>query len=133
LSRDLKPHRGFAAMLAVVVIGSIGLAAVLNSTALYIEESREVEKRAAAIQARTAAYSCANVAMLRLRKNRDYGGNENVKKNKVDCDIKPVNANGEARTIHAQATVGGQTSRVKVDIQDIDYFFLNSWTEIPPQ
>jgi hypothetical protein len=120
-------------MIAVTVIGSVGMLTALTATSLAMQQSREVEKRGAAIQARTAAYSCANVAMLRLRRGRGYGGNEKVKKNKVDCDIKPVGSNGAARTIHAQATVNGQTSRIKVEIQDIDYFFLNSWTEIPPQ
>lgn len=120
-------------MIGVVTIGSAALVTALSTAALNMQESRELEKRVSAVQARTAAYSCANIAMLRLRKGRSYGGNEKIKKGKVDCDIKPVGSNGEGRTINAQATVNGQTSRIKVDIQDIDYFFLNSWTEIPPQ
>ncbi len=119
-------------MFGVVVVGSIGMSAALGSAAMYARESREVENRIFAVQARSAAYSCANVAMLRLRKSSGYGGNEKLKKDKVDCDIKPVSSNGDTRTVQAQATVNGQTSRIKVEIQDIDYFFMNSWTEIPP-
>lgn len=120
-------------MFGVIAIGSVCLVTATTSAALCIRENAEIETRAAAVQARAAAYSCANIAMLRLRKNQGYGGNEKVKKDKVDCDIKTVNSNGASRTIQAQATVNGQTSRIKVEIQDIDYFFLNSWTEIPPQ
>lgn len=122
-------------MTGVVVIGSIGLVSAMSAAALSAQRSRELDKRIDALQARTAAYTCANVAMLRLRKNSGYGGNEHVGKgkDKVDCDIKPVGSNGGGRTVNAQSTVNGQTSRIKVEIQDIDYFFMNSWTEMPPQ
>lgn len=119
-------------MIAVLMIGGVGLSSAVVAAMLYMQESREVQKKVAGVQARTSAYSCANIAMLRLRKNRSYTGNENISVDKVVCSISAVVSVGSARTVHAQAAVDGMASRIKVEIQDIDYFFLNSWTEIPP-
>lgn len=127
-----KNRQGFAALTSVLVLGGVALVSSLTASMLFLYESNETEKRSSAVQARTSAYSCANIAMLRLRQNRSYNGNENISVDNVVCSIEGVVADGAARTAYAQATVNGLTSRIKVEIQDVDYFYLNSWTEIPP-
>ncbi len=119
-------------MTSVILVCGIAL---ISSTALagvYLNESRETTMRGFAVQARSSAYSCANIAMLRIRKNRSYTGNENISVDKVVCSINPVVSQGAARTVYAQATVNGLTSRIKVEIADVDQLYVSSWTEIPP-
>jgi len=121
-------------MTSVILICGIAL---ISSTALagvYLNEARETTMRGFAVQARASAYSCASIAVLRLKKNSGYTGNENISVDKVICSIAPVVVNGNARTLYAQATVNGLASRIKVDFSGINSseFYLNSWTEVPP-
>jgi hypothetical protein len=130
----IKRRRGFAALISVLLIGGVGLVSAVTSAALVMQESAEIQKRASAVQARASAYSCASIAVLRLKKNSGYTGNENISVDKVICSIGATVFNGNARTLYAQATVNGLTSRIKVDFTGINssQFYLNSWTEIPP-
>jgi len=131
------PHKrrsGFAAIASVILICGIGL---ISSTALagvYFNEARETTMRGFAVQARAAAHSCASIAVLRLKKNSSYNGNENISVDKVVCSIGQTVFNGNARTLYAQATINGVSSRIRVDFSGINtsQFYLNSWTEIPP-
>jgi len=120
--------------MSVVVIIGIALISCVVLAADYVLEGREITSRSAALQARASAYSCASIGVLRLKKNSGYTGNENITVDKVSCSIGAVTVNGSARTIYAQATVNGFTSRIKVDFTGINssQFYLNSWTEIPP-
>jgi hypothetical protein len=130
--RDRTKRPGFAAITSVILICGIAL---ISSTALagvYLNEARETTMRGFAVQARASAYSCANIAMLRLMKIRSYTGNENISVDKVVCSINAVVSVGDARTVYAQATVNGLNSRIKVEIADVDQLFISSWTEIPP-
>lgn len=133
--RTRQSHRsGFAAIISVILICGIGL---ISSTALagvYINEARETTMRSFAIQARASAHSCASIAVLRLKQNSSYNGNENISVDKVVCSIGATVVNGNSRILYAQATVNGMTSRIRVDFNGINssQFYLNSWTEIPP-
>ncbi len=131
-SRAKIERRGFAVILSVVVISGLALIASLSATMLFMGENREAGNRAFAVQARSAAFSCADIAMLRLKQNSGYTGNENISVDKVICDIDPVTAVGDARTVYAQATVNGLTSRIKVEVADINEFFISSWSEVQP-
>jgi len=127
-----KTRKGFAAITSVILICGIAL---ISSTALagvYLNESRETTMRGSAVQARSSAYSCANIAMLRLKKVRSYTSGETINVDKVVCTIAPVVVNNNARTVYAQATVNGLSSRIKVEIADVDQLYVSSWTEIPP-
>ena len=133
MPRYPQSHRsGFAAIIGVVLISGIALISSISLAANYILENRETVNRAYAVQARSSAYSCANIAMLRLKKNRSYTGNENITVDKVVCSIETVVVNGAARTVYAKATVNGYASRIKVQIADVDQLYVSSWTEIPP-
>jgi transcriptional regulator CtsR len=128
----IKHRRGFAAIIGVVLISGIALISSIALAANYIIESRETTNRAYAIQARSSAYACANIAMLRLKKNRSYTGNENISVDKVICTIEPVVSNSNARTVYAKATVNGYASRIMVQIDDVDQLYVSSWNEVPP-
>jgi len=132
--RDLRQRRGFAAIMSVVIVIGIALISCVVLASGYVLEGREITSRSSALQARAAAYSCASIAVLRLKKNSGYNGNENISVDKVTCSIGATVVNGNARTLYSQATVNGYTSRIKVDFTGINssQFYLNSWTEIPP-
>lgn len=127
-----RDRQGFAIIISVVVISGIALIASLTAALLFMSESHETGDRVSAIQARSSAFSCADIAMLRLKQNHGYTGSENVSVDKVNCTINPVVAAVDARTVHARAETNGLISRIKVEVADINEFFLNSWTEIPP-
>jgi|GEM_PF-3439036 len=117
------------------MISGIALISSIALAANYIIENRETVNRAYAVQARSSAYSCANIAMLRLKKTRSYTSGEGVSVDKVVCTISPVVTGAEganSRTVYAQATVNNYTSRIKVEIADIDQLYVSSWTEVPP-
>lgn len=109
-TRGLNVRSGFAAITSVVLISGIALISSLSLAADYLIESREINNRASAVQARSSAFSCANIAVLRLKKNTSYTGNENISVDKVVCSIGATVINGNARTLYAQATVNGFTS-----------------------
>ena len=114
------------------MISGIALISSIALAANYVIENRETINRAYAVQARSSAYSCANIAMLRLKKNRSYTGNENITVDKVVCTIEPVVSNSNARTVYAKATVNNYSSRIQIQVDDVDELYVSSWTEIPP-
>ena len=127
-----RARSGFAIIGSVILISGIALISSVAMAGVYLIEARETTMRGSAIQARSSAYACANIAMLRIKKNRSYTGNENISVDKVICTIPAVVINSSARTVYAQATVNNMTSRIKVEIADVDQLFVSSWTEIPP-
>ncbi len=127
-----RARSGFAIIGSVILISGIALISSVAMAGVYLIEARETTMRGSAIQARSSAYACANIAMLRIKKNRSYTGNENISVDKVVCTIPAVVINSSARTVYAQATVNNMTSRIKVEIADVDQLFVSSWTEIPP-
>ncbi len=131
ISRSNK-RGGFAAIASVVIVSAIALVSSVALAVNYLIQSREITNRVFAAQARASADSCAQIALLRLKLNNSYNGNENINVDKVMCSIEPVVANATARTVYASATVSGYSSRVKVEITDVGEFFVSSWTEIPP-
>lgn len=129
-----QKRKGFAVITSVILICAIALISAVSLVSQYFLEARETTIRASAVQARASAYSCASIGVLRLKRNNSYTGNENISVDKVICSISAVTSinSGNGRTLYAQAVVDGETSRVKVDIQDLGQFYLNSWTEVPP-
>ena len=80
-------NRGFAAILSVVLVSGIALIASVAVAANFILQSREITDRIFAIQARSSANSCAYIALLRLKLNNSYNGNEDFIYNAFNIDM----------------------------------------------
>ena len=125
-------RQGFAAITSVILICGIALVSSTALAGVYLTEARETTMRGFAVQARASAYACANIAMLRLKRNRSYTSGESINVDKVVCTIEPVTSNNNARTVYAKATVNGYASRIQVQIADVDQLYVSSWNEVPP-
>lgn len=124
------PRRGFVAILSVIIISGVALVTSAGLTAAFFSQSSEIFDRASASQANLSALSCADIALLRLKMDTGYSGNENISIDNVVCTIEAVVSSADARTIYARASVNGTRSRVRVSVADVNQLFVTSWTEI---
>lgn len=127
-----KKENGYVTLLAVLIVGvigvSIGVSLVLvgigvSQTGFALEQSKE---------ARALADACAEKALNALRLDPDYGGNEIFTLGNGNCSILPViSAGRNKRTIQTVGAVGTIVRKVKVEVGQMSpQIGLNSWQEV---
>lgn len=80
----------------------------------------------------TLAEACADQALLKLKQDPSYSGNETITVEALDtCAILPITVQGNQKTIETTATVQGAASKVKVVANQSSSLSIVSWEEIP--
>jgi len=130
-SADRTERPGFVALTSVLLLSSIALLVSLVAVGNMVLALRDSVGAADGSRAHALAVGCADVALLRLKVNSGYTGNEVVPVDSLTCHISALTENGDARTIYADATVNDAVSRVKVEVSDVNTLTVSSWTEIP--
>lgn len=108
-------------VLIMIVVFAMSGAAILNR--FNILDSTHKEESLAFSEA------CVEVALLRLAQNPGYAGSETLLVDEGQCQIFPLEMQGNERIIKAEADSGGAVSRLRVVVesQSLD---VNSWEEV---
>lgn len=125
-------NQGFIALISIIIIGAVILAVTIGLSLRSIGEtdmalSGELSNRALAL-----ADACAEDALLKLKNDLNYSGNESIIIGGESCDILAIGGSGNFnRTINTQSAVSGYTKKIKVEVPQISPAMeIASWEEV---
>jgi hypothetical protein len=110
------------------------LIAALGASRTGIESTNEATAEESTSYARFLADACAEEAILRLRANLSYAGNESIVVNMGDsCTIGNISGLGATnRVIHTDATVLGYVRHVELTIATVTpILVVSTWNVVP--
>lgn len=112
----------FLVVIGGVVAGSLILLGLgFSKTSLALDQSN---------QAKALANTCAEEALLKLKQNLSYTGNETITLASGTCQIQDVKGAGPNRIIQTTGTVGAIIRKVEVKVKISPSFTLSSWLEV---
>jgi len=125
---DLRTQRGFIALITILIILSIVLAVGLGLSSLSISETKMSLQKNLSSQAYYLANLCAEQALMELKEDSNYIGNETINMENGNCSIFPIEGNW---TVKISATSAGQVKKMKIIISQIDpEIIIDSWSEV---
>lgn len=125
-----RPQTGYIALLAVLIVGSAGLAiaTAMLLTATDSQRSTLVSQQSA--QARSLATACGEEALEQIHDNTAFTGTNNMSLGQGTCTYTVTNTGGSNRTITASGTVGTVVGKVQITLTiGATSITINTWQE----
>lgn len=129
-----KLQGGYVALVGVLVFSAMILLAGLGVSLRGIDAAESSLDEAFSIHARMLADACAEEALMRLKSNFGYSGNETIIVGGTDtCTIVSVSGSGNTdRVVLSEAAVGRTLRRVRVDVARITpSLIVRAWDTVP--
>lgn len=129
---NYRNNKGFVTLVAVLVIGVVGLTVAVALLLLGLGFSRTSYDLKQSGDARSFADACADEALNRLRLDINYGGGETISFEGGDCDILPIIDSGtETPTIQVEGRAGNMHRRIEIELLQVQpRIVTGSWREI---
>lgn len=123
---------GFIALTSVLIISSLVLLISIGLSARSISETNIAMSQQLSNKALALADACAEDALLKLRSDFNYAGNETIMINGSDsCDILSVEGSGGLnRIIKTESDVRGYKKKIRINIAQLNPLQITSWQEV---
>lgn len=120
---------GYIALVAVLIGGALMLVSGLAASRFGVESSTASSGEELAALSRALADACAEEALMRLRSDLAYAGNETIAIGGDTCAIGAIDGTGPMnRSIDASARVSGYTQHVRLDVATVTPVLnIRSW------
>lgn len=131
-----SPHRlhcakGFVSLLAVIIVGAIGLSIAVALLLNGVNALRFSFSGEQSAQARALADACAEHALGIIRGQTSYTGNGSLSLGNGICTYTVSSQGAQNRTITATGTVGTLVRKVRITLDKITPDIeLTSWQEV---
>ncbi len=123
--------RGFATLLAVLVVGVIGAAIAFSLLGRGASGARLILIRQSSVKARSLANACAEEALGQIRSLSSFVGSNTLILADGTCVYTVTSLAGENRIITASGQVGSIIRRVKIILDQINPSInVTSWQEV---
>ena len=123
-----KNQSGFIALITVLIIFAIALLIGLSVRLLSISEAQMGLKKSQSSQAYFLANLCAEQALMKLKENINYPGNETIEIGGGGCQILPIEGNW---TIKTTANFQNQIKKIKIVVSQVNpQMLISSWQEV---
>ncbi len=124
--RSPQPQ-GMVALLAVVLIGALGMASVAAILLLGTDASRTAFFLQQSAQAAAAADTCAEYALNELRKDISYAGGQTLEFGSFSCQVLPLSY----PSIQVQGRSGAMLRKAEIQVSASDpQIAVGSWKEL---
>jgi len=123
---------GYIALVSLLIISSITLFIAVNANLFGISESRMALDRANSSKAFYLANLCAEEALIKLKDDSNYSGNETINTSRGNCEILLIEGSGETnRTVKTTGNFDNKTRKIKIEISRINPLMeISSWEEV---
>lgn len=125
--------RGYIALVSVLIVSALLLVAGLGTSLRGIDTTETALSDTLSLQARHLADACAEEALMKLKSNFNYTGNEIIIVEGADaCTIVSVSGTGNTnRVIRSEAYVNGYKKKIVVDVASVTPSpVIRSWLEV---
>jgi hypothetical protein len=124
----LKTNNGFIALVTVLIIFAIALLIGLSVSLLSISEAQMGLKKSQSSQSTYLANLCAEDALMKLKEDINYSGNETIEIGGGSCQILPIEGNWTIKTI---ANFENQVKKIKIIVSQVNpQMLISSWQEV---
>jgi hypothetical protein len=125
----VKNNSGFIALVTILIIFAIALLIGVNLNLLAISEAKMGLKQIQSSQAYYLANLCAEEALMKLKENINYSGNETITIENGECQILPIEGNW---TIKVLSQFRNQIKKVKIVVEQVNpEIEISSWEQVP--
>lgn len=124
---------GFIALTSIVILGAVILLVSIGLVLRAIDDAHMTLDEDLSNRARMLVDACAEYALLQLKRNVSYAGNETIVLGGSDsCAIFPIGGSGnEQRTIQTESVVSGYVRRVKIEVARLrPVVQINAWEDV---
>jgi len=130
IQNSLNSHnKGFIALLTILIVLGVVLLIGLGISQFSINEAQMALQESQSSQAYYLASLCSERALMTLKENGNYTG-ENVNIENGSCEIS-VSGNLPAKKIKVKATFQNQTKKIRIVISQINpKIIIQSWQEV---
>ena len=120
---------GFIALITVLIILGVVLLVGLGISQLSIGEAQMSLQKYQSSQAFYLANLCAEDALMKLKNDSNYLGNETITIGRESCQILPIEGQW---TVKVSANFQNQIKKIKIVINQINpEMIIDSWQEVP--
>lgn len=121
----------YIALISVLIISAIALVVSLSASLTSTDQAKIGLKKSLSSESLYFASSCAEEALMRLRENTAYLGNETLTIIPGACQILPIELSGSLRLIKVISSYKNQFRKIKISV-DVSTLPLkiDSWQEV---
>jgi len=128
LPSSIKNQQGFIALTTVLIILAITLAIGIGLGLNSISEMQMGLQKNQSSAAYYLSNLCAEHALMKLKENSAYSGNETATTEKGSCQILSIEGSW---IVKVSATSSGQAKKIKIIVSQIDpEMIIDSWEEV---
>lgn len=121
-------HKGFVALIIVLIIFAVALSVGLGVSFLSISEAGMSLEKIYSLKAYYLANLCAEEALMKLKENVNYSGNETISAEGGSCQILPIEGNWIIKVI---GNFQNQIKKVKIVVSQVNpEMEIQSWQEV---
>lgn len=128
----MKNQPGYIALISVIIISALAILIASSANLVSIGESDMGLQENQSWEAFYLATACAEEALMRLKDNLDYVGNETLTFDSGFCTIEPLEGIGnQDRIIKVFGTAHNQIRKIKIEINTVNpETEISSWQEL---
>lgn len=122
---------GYVLLISVLILGAVGLAAVLSLILIGVSSSRSALATQQSAQAKLLADTCIESGLEQIRESNTYTGGSTLTFGINNCVYSVANLGGNIRQINATGTVDQVIRSVKVTTSALSpKIIISSWQEV---
>lgn len=127
----LKKGAGFIALITILIISAIILLMLISTSLANLDQLKMVLQKNQASESFYLATACAEEALIKLKDDLNYTGNETLIFDGGTCTILPVEGtNNSNRVIKTSGSAGNQVQKIKIEINKVNpEIEISSWQE----
>lgn len=124
--------KAYIALISILIVGAVALNIAVSSAILSVGQGRNGLLAQNLTEAKGLANACAEKALMDLKDNVDYVGNETVSLGSGQCQIETIeNLGGETRLVKVTGRANQITKKIKININQINpTVTITSWLEV---
>ncbi|TSC75291.1 MAG: hypothetical protein G01um101430_498 [Parcubacteria group bacterium Gr01-1014_30] len=121
-------NRGFIALITILMVSAVALLIGSGLSFLSIGEAKMSLQKNKSSQAHYLVTACVEEALMRLKNNINYPGNEIISLAEGSCQVLPIVGNW---TLRVSADYANQVKKVRVIINQVNPSMeISSWQEV---
>ena len=123
---------GYIALISVLIISALAILVASSANLISISESKMGLQENQSWESFYLAKACAEDALMKLKDDLNYTGNETLPFDTENCTISPIEGTGnENRVIKVTAMVFKQTRKIKIEINRVNpETEIKFWSEV---
>lgn len=128
----MKNQQGYIALISILIISALVLLLGISANLLSISESDMSLQTNQASEVYYLATACVEDALMKLKDNLNYGGNEILIFDNGTCTIKPLEGvENKDRVIKTFGNAYNQVRRIKIEINRVNpNMEIKSWQQV---